>query len=84
MNTLLLVFGLYAMVGMPAVFMRIDSARPRRYISHLEFVEAVEAEILGKFSKERNLLIEIFGVDYKRLNRVFEVAKIADIFRQNQ
>jgi len=50
----------------------------------LEFVEAVEAEILGKFSKERNLLIEIFGVDYKRLNRVFEVAKIADIFRQNQ
>jgi hypothetical protein len=84
MNTLLLVFGLYAMVGMPAVFMRIDSARPRRYNSHLEFVEAVEAEILGKFSKERNLLIEIFGVDYKRLNRVFEVAKIADIFRQNQ
>lgn len=75
------------MVGMPAVFMRIDSARPRRYNSHLEFVEAVEAkacEILGKFSKERNLLIEIFGVDYKRLNRVFEVTKIPDIFRQNQ
>jgi hypothetical protein len=32
------------MVGMPAVFMRIDSARPRRYNSHLEFVEAVEAK----------------------------------------
>jgi hypothetical protein len=44
------------------------------------FVSAVEikvVEILGKFlKKEKDLMDKILGLDYKRLNRIFDIAQI--------
>jgi hypothetical protein len=52
--------------------------RPKKYTEDKEFVSAVEikaVEILGKFlKKEKDLMDKILGSDYKRLNRVFDIA----------
>jgi hypothetical protein len=40
-------------------------------------VETKAVEILGKFlKKEKDLMDKIFGKDYKRLNRIFDIAQI--------
>jgi hypothetical protein len=52
--------------------------RPKKYTEDKEFVSAVEikaVKILGKFlKKEKDLIDKILGSDYKRLNRVFNIA----------
>jgi hypothetical protein len=54
--------------------------RPKKYTEYKEFVSAIETkavEILGKFlKKEKDLMDKILGSDYKRLNRVFDIAQI--------
>jgi hypothetical protein len=48
---------------------------PKKYSEDKDFVAAVE--ILGKFlKKEKDLMDKILGSDYKRLNKVFDVAQI--------
>jgi hypothetical protein len=53
---------------------------PKKYTEDKEFVSAIETkvvEILGKFlKKEKDLMDKILGSDYKRLNRVFDIAQI--------
>jgi len=53
---------------------------PKKYTKDEDFVSAIEVkavEILGKFlKKEKDLMDKILGKDYKRLNRVFEIAQI--------
>jgi len=55
-----------------------DVSRPKEFSKDEEFVSAVELKavrILGKFlKKEKDLIDRILGKDYKRLNRVFEIA----------
>jgi hypothetical protein len=53
---------------------------PKKYTKDKDFVSAVEikdVEILGKFlKKEKDLMDKILGSDYKRLNRIFDIAQI--------
>ena len=52
---------------------------PKKYTRDEDFVSAIEVkavEILGKFLKEKDLMHKILGKDYKRLNRIFEIAQI--------
>ena len=52
---------------------------PKKYTKDKDFVSAVEAmavETLCKFLKEKDLMDKILGKDYKRLNRIFEIAQI--------
>ena len=57
-----------------------EVACPKKYTNDEDFVSTVEVNavaILGKFlKKEKDLMDKILGTDYKRLNRVFEVAQI--------
>lgn len=52
---------------------------PRQFKSDEEYVAAVEpkaCEIVGKFiTKEKNLIIEILGIDYSQFNLVFDIGK---------
>jgi hypothetical protein len=52
----------------------------QRNILKTDFVSAVEikaVEILGKFlKKDKDLMDKIMGSDYKRLNRIFDIAQI--------
>jgi hypothetical protein len=54
--------------------------RPKKYTEDKDFVSAVETkaiEILGKFLKKgKDLMDKILGSDYKRLNRIFDIAQI--------
>jgi hypothetical protein len=54
--------------------------RPKKYTKDKEFISAVEikaVEILGKFlKKEKDLMDKILGSNYKRLNRIFDIAQI--------
>jgi hypothetical protein len=62
------------------IFLDNEVFRPKKYTEDKEFVSAVETkvvEILGKFlKKEKDLMDKIIGSDYKRLNRVFDIAQI--------
>jgi hypothetical protein len=62
------------------IFSDNESFRPKKYSEDAQFVSAVETktvEILGKFlKKEKDLIDNILGKDYKQLNRVFDVAQI--------
>jgi hypothetical protein len=64
--------------GKTYIFLDNEVFRPKKYTEDKEFVSAVETkvfEILGKFlKKEKDLMDKIFGLDYKRLNRVFDIA----------
>lgn len=66
--------------GKAYIFPDNEVSRPKKFDSDEESVSAVEtkaADILGKFLKtEKDAMDKVLGVDYKRLNRVFEVANI--------
>jgi hypothetical protein len=66
--------------GKSYIFSDNESFCPKKYSKDVQFVSAVEAkavEILRKFlKKEKNLMDKILGKDYKRLNRVFDIAQI--------
>ena len=57
-----------------------EAFRTKKYTRDEEFVSIVEiktVEILGKFlKKEKDLMDKILGKDYKRLDRIFEIAQI--------
>jgi len=56
-----------------------EAFHPKKYSKDEDFVSAVEVkavEILGKFLKEKDLMDNILGKDYKCLNRFFEIAEI--------
>ena len=57
-----------------------EAFRPKKYSKDEDFVSVVEVkavEILGKFLKKvKDLMDKILGKDYKRLNRVFDIAQI--------
>lgn len=57
-----------------------DFCRPAIFSSDEEFVKSVESradDLLGKYlQSEKNNIDKILGPDYKRLNRVFEVAEV--------
>jgi hypothetical protein len=66
--------------GKSYIFPDNESFHPKKYSEDVQFVSAVETkavEILGKFlKKEKDLMDKILGKDYKRLNRVFDIAQI--------
>jgi hypothetical protein len=66
--------------GKTYIFPDNEVCRPKKYTEDKEFVSTVEikaVEILGKFlKKEKDLMDKILGSDYKRLNRVFDIAQI--------
>jgi hypothetical protein len=66
--------------GRSYIFPDNESFRPKKDSEDAQFVSAVEAkavEILRKFlKKEKDLMDKILGKDYKRLNRVFDIAQI--------
>jgi hypothetical protein len=66
--------------GKPISFQIIKVFHPKKYTEDKEFVSAIDikaVEILGKFlKKEKDLIYKILGSDYKRLNRVFDIAQI--------
>jgi hypothetical protein len=66
--------------GKSYIFLDNESFHPKKYSEDAQFVSAVETkavEILGKFlKKEKDLMDKILGKDYKRLNRVFDIAQI--------
>jgi hypothetical protein len=66
--------------GKTYIFPDNEVFRPKKYTEDKEFASAVEIkaiEIIGKFlKKEKDLMDKILGSDYKRLNRVFDIAQI--------
>ena len=68
------------MKGKNYLFPDNEAFRPKKYSKDEDFVSAVEVkavEILGKFLKKvKDLMDKILGKDYKRLNRVFDIAQI--------
>jgi hypothetical protein len=62
------------------IFPDNEVSRRKKYTKGKEFVSTVKikaVEILGKFlKKEKDLMDKILGSDYKRLNRVFNIAQI--------
>jgi hypothetical protein len=66
--------------GKTCIFPDNEVFYPKKYTEDKEFVSAVEikaVEILGKFlKKEKDLMDKILSSDYKRLNRVFDIAQI--------
>jgi hypothetical protein len=66
--------------GKSYIFPDNESFRPKKYSEDAQFVSAVETkvvEILGKFlKKEKDLMDKILGRDYKRLNKIFDIAQI--------
>ena len=68
------------MKGKDYVYPDKEVFRPKKYTRDEDFVSAIEVkaiEILGKFlKKEKDLMDKILGNDYKRLNRIFEIAQI--------
>jgi hypothetical protein len=66
--------------GKTNLFLDNESFRLKKYSEDENFVSAVEVkavEIFGKFlKKEKDLMEKILGKDYKRLNRVFDIAQI--------
>jgi hypothetical protein len=66
--------------GKTYIFLDNEVSRPKKYTKDKEFISTVEikaVEILGKFlKKEKDLMDKILGSDYKRLNRVFDIAQI--------
>jgi hypothetical protein len=66
--------------GKTYIFPDNEVFRPKKYTEDKEFISAVEikaVEILGKFlKKENDLMDKILGSDYKRLNIVFDIAQI--------
>jgi hypothetical protein len=66
--------------GKTYIFPDNEDFRPKKYTKDKEFVSAVAikaAKILGKFlKKEKDLMDKILGSNYKRLNRVFDIAQI--------
>jgi hypothetical protein len=66
--------------GKTYVFPDNEVFRPKKYTEDKDFVAGVEikaVKIHGKFlKKEKDLMDKIFGSDYKRLNRIFDVAQI--------
>jgi hypothetical protein len=66
--------------GKTYIFTDNEVFRPKKHTEDKEFVSAVEikaVEILGKFlKKEKDLMDKILVLDYKRLNRVFDIAQI--------
>ena len=79
-NILQLEFGLLRFVrGKDYIYPDKEAFHLKKYTRDEDFVSAVEVkavEILGKFLKEKHLLGKILGKDYKRLNRIFEIAQI--------
>jgi len=57
-----------------------EVVRPKNFSTNEDFAFSIEVKaivILGKIlKKEKDLMDKILGVNYKRLNRVFEVANI--------
>ena len=57
-----------------------EAFHPKKYTRDEEFIFAVQVkavEIPGKFlKKEKDLMDKILGKDYKRLDRIFEIAQI--------
>ena len=68
------------MKGKNYLFLDNEAFHPKKYSKDEDFVSVVEVkavEILGKFlKKEKDLMDKILGKDYKRLNRIFEIAQI--------
>ena len=66
--------------GKNYLYLDKEVARQKKYTNDEDFVSTVKLKaiaILGKFlKKEKDLMDRILGKDYKRLNRVFEVAQI--------
>jgi hypothetical protein len=66
--------------GKSYIFLDNESFHPKKYSEDAQFVSVVETkavEILGKFlKKEKDLMDKILEKDYKRLNRVFDIAHI--------
>jgi hypothetical protein len=66
--------------GKTYIFPDNEVFRSKKYTKDKDFVAAVEikvVEILGKFlKKEKDLMDKILGSDYKRLNRIFNIAQI--------
>jgi hypothetical protein len=66
--------------GKTYIFLDNEVFRPKKYTEDKDFVVAVEikvVEILGKFlKKEKDLMDKILGLDYKRSNRIFDIAQI--------
>jgi hypothetical protein len=64
--------------GRTYIFLDNEYFHPKKYSEDVQFVSAIEAkavEILRKFlKKEKDLMDKILGKDYKRLNRVFNIA----------
>jgi len=62
------------------LFLYNEAFHQKKYSRDEDFVSAVEvkaAEILSKFlKKEKDLMDIILGKDYKRLNRIFDIAQI--------
>ena len=57
-----------------------EVVRPKNFSTNEDFVFSIEVKaimILGKIlKKEKDLMDKILGVNYNRLNRVFEVVNI--------
>jgi hypothetical protein len=66
--------------GKTYIFPDNEVFHPKKYTENKYFVSAVKikvVKILGKFlKKEKDLMDKILGSDYKRLNRIFDIAQI--------
>ena len=66
--------------GKTYLFPDNEAFHPKKYSRDEDFVSVVEVKaikILGKFLKKgKDLMVRILGKDYKRLNRIFDIAQI--------
>jgi hypothetical protein len=71
--------------GKTYIFLDNEVFRPKKYTKDKEFISTIEikaVEILEKFlKKEKDLMDKILSSDYKRLNRVFDIAQIEYVER---
>ena len=67
-------------MGKTYLFLDNEAFHPKKYSRDEDCVSTIEVkavEILSKFlKKEKDLMDRILGKDYKRLNRIFDIAQI--------